>query len=104
LIANDTGITYETVRRILRKTTKYIAVAIENGDSVRMGFGTFHTRIRGPKPARDFKTGQAMILPPKYKLTFTPSNYLEGVVSKKNVTLGIDAAVELDGPEDDEEE
>jgi nucleoid DNA-binding protein len=105
LIANDTGITYETVRKIIRKTTKYIAVAIENNDSVHLGVGTFDTKLRREKPVHNFKTGERYMLPPAHKILFKPSNYLKGILKKKDSLEKLDSVlVSIDnGPSDEEE-
>jgi nucleoid DNA-binding protein len=84
LIANDTGITYETVRRIVRKITRYIGIALENDDTVTLGFGTFSARVRAGKPVRNFQTGEPYMLPPSHKLKFSPSNYLTSVLKRKD--------------------
>jgi len=84
LVSNDVGVKYEVVRRVLRKTTVYLAVALQNDDAFRIGMGTFSLKQRGPKPVRNFKTGETWMLPPAHKVVFTPSNYIKGILKKKD--------------------
>jgi nucleoid DNA-binding protein len=84
LVSNDVGVKYEVVRRVLRKTTVYLAIALKHNDAFRIGMGTFSLKQRGPKPVRNFKTGETWMLPPAYKVIFTPSNYIKGVLKQKD--------------------
>lgn len=87
LLCSDTGIKYEDVRRILRKMTRYIGVAIENNDPINLGFGTLDIKLRGAKEVQNFKTGERFMLPILYKLVYTPSSYIKRSLIKKNATI-----------------
>lgn len=86
LVSNDTGVKYGDVRRILRKVTKYVAVALEQGDDCRMGVGTFTVKQRKAKEVTNFQTRQRYMLPATHLIKFVPSNYLKGTLKKLNLS------------------
>lgn len=87
LISKDTGLRYDAVRKVLRKLTKYVCVALENGESLRIGIGTFQTKMRKPKEVHNFQTKQRMIMPPSYKLSYIPSSYVKRTMRKIDAEL-----------------
>lgn len=102
LVSYETGVKYESCRKVLRKITKYLAVALDNEDEFRIGMGTFYIKRRGPKPVQNFKTGGRYMLPETYKVTFTPSNYIKGVLKRKDSNLHsfVSEDIDEDGTED----
>ena len=87
LIAKDTNLRYDAVRKVLRKLTKYMCVALEQGEPLRIGVGTFQLKERGPKPVQDFRKGERYMMGPTNKLIFTPSSYVKSTVKKADITL-----------------
>jgi len=87
LISKDTNLRYDAVRKVLRKLTKYTCVALESGEGIRIGLGTFHLKKRGPKSVHNFQTGERFLMPPTNKLTFTPSTYVKRTIHRTDVEL-----------------
>lgn len=87
LISKDTGLRYDAVRKVLRKLTKYMCVALENGEPLRIGIGTFHLKERGPKPVHNFQTGERFTMPPTNKLVYTPSTYVKRTIRRIDMEL-----------------
>ena len=87
LISKDTNLRYDAVRKVLRKLTKYTCVALENGEGIRIGLGTFHLKERRPKTVHNFQTGERFLMPPTNKLTFTPSTYVKRTIHRTDVEL-----------------
>src|SRR5271168_3846520 len=77
LIANDTGLRYEAVRRVLRKMNRYFALAFQQGDSVHIGIGTFNVKKTGKRQAHNFKTGERFIIEEGLKVDYKPSLYVK---------------------------
>jgi nucleoid DNA-binding protein len=87
LISKDTGVSYDAVRKVLRKLTKYMCVALETKEPLRIGLGTFSLRERGPKPVQNFITGERYVAPPAHTLAYAPSAYVKATVKKLDFIL-----------------
>jgi nucleoid DNA-binding protein len=60
---------------------------MEQGDTIRLGVGSFHMKERGPKPVQDFKTNTRFIMGPTNKVIYTPSAYVKTTVKKADLKL-----------------
>ena len=87
LIAKDANLRYDVVRKVLRKLTLYTCVAIEQGEQIRFGLGTFQLRERPPKQVHNFKTNNRYIMGPTNQIVYFPSAYVKITVKKANVAL-----------------
>lgn len=57
--ANDESLTQSDVQKSLEAILECIAASLEKGDPVQLiGFGTFEVRHRGPRTARNPRTGE----------------------------------------------
>jgi len=95
LIAKDSNLRYDAVRKVLRKLTKYVCVAMDQGETIRFGLGSFHLKERGPKPVHDFKTNTRFIMGPTNKIIYSPSAYIRTTVKKADVKLQEEYEAEL---------
>ena len=87
LIANDSNLRYDAVRKVLRKLTKYVSVALDQGELVRFGLGSFHLKERPPKPVQDFKTNTRYMMGPSTQVIYSPSQYIRTSVKKADAKI-----------------
>lgn len=95
LISKDTNLRYDAVRKVLRKLTKYMCVAIEQDEPVRFGLGTFTLKKCPPKEVQNFLTGKRYLMGPINKIIFSPSAYVKTSIKKADVKLQEEYEAEL---------
>ncbi len=62
-VAKETGLTVVDSKLLFEELLKAIAETLESGDNIEIrGFGTFYTKIRKPRPARNIHTGEVVPL------------------------------------------
>ncbi len=82
-LSEEFGISTEQARNIVRTVLDGIVeAAIEHGRIEIRRFGTFKITHRAARVARNPRTNQQMILPPRYVLTFEPSEIVLEKVSQ----------------------
>ncbi len=60
--------------RVIKSLVKTIASSLEDEDMITLsGLGTFRTKARKSKPARNLQTGETVYLPAGKKISFKPS-------------------------------
>ena len=67
-------VSHSVANRVIKSLVKTIAGSLESGDRVTLsGLGTFKTKARKAKPARNLQTGESVYLPAGKKISFKPS-------------------------------
>jgi integration host factor subunit beta len=62
-VSKSTGLTQADTKIVIEELLGIIAEILEKGNSIEIrGFGTFYTKIRKPRPARNPKTGEVVPL------------------------------------------
>jgi DNA-binding protein HU-beta len=78
------GQTQGIVRSVLDAATAVTKKAISKGDSVMLfGLGKIHAVQRGEKQARNIRTGEAVIVPPRKAVLLQPSDSLIEAANSK---------------------
>lgn len=81
-VSKFTGLTQAETKIVVEELLESISVILESGKSIEIrGFGTFYTKIRKPRPARNPKTGEVVPLLKRIVPLFKYSNEL-----KKKIT------------------
>ncbi len=81
-VSKFTGLTQAETKIVIEELLESISVILESGKSIEIrGFGTFYTKIRKPRPARNPKTGEVVPLLKRIVPLFKYSNEL-----KKKIT------------------
>lgn len=76
------GVPKKTVREVLDAMCDVTASALAVGDSVMLaGVGKLTVNHRGPKAARNLKTGEKVIVPARNVVVLAPSDMLTRVVN-----------------------
>jgi integration host factor beta subunit len=87
-VANATGVTKLETEILVDGFFKTIADALANGDHIEVrGFGTFRTKKRAPRVARNPRTGQSVSLAEHFVPTFKPSKELRQIVDDRHKKL-----------------
>jgi nucleoid DNA-binding protein len=62
-ISRQTGLTQADTKIVVEELIETVAQILEGGKNIEIrGFGTFYTKIRKPRPARNPKTGDVVPL------------------------------------------
>ena len=62
-VANQTGLKQPDARIVVEELLEVLSQHLEKQERVEIrGFGTFHTKMRKPRPARNIKTGEVVPL------------------------------------------
>ncbi len=82
-IADKTGISQVKSEEILHTTLSIIMDEVNNNGEIKLnGFGSFKLKKRGPKKARNLKTGSVLVVPESLYPAFKPSKkFIESVNS-----------------------
>lgn len=67
-VAEQTGLNSYQVKEVLERTFDVIRDEVTGG-----GYGTFQTKQRKAKPARNINTGETLLVPARKVVVFTPS-------------------------------
>ncbi|SRR5579883_1817831 len=83
-IANATGVTKLETEILVDGFFKTITDALANGDHIEIrGFGTFKTKKRMPRMARNPRTGEAVALDEHFVPTFKASRELRQIIDDR---------------------
>ena len=71
------------VHRIINEAVGLIANALLNKDRVQIsGLGVFTVKQRGQKRARNPKTGQDIVIPPRYVASFSATKHIKETLKR----------------------
>jgi len=80
-IAEQVGLKQVDVKRVIQKTLDHIIEDLAKGETVELrNFGVFKVKTRKPRAGRNPKTGEAVPIPERKKVTFKP-----GMIMKKKI-------------------
>jgi nucleoid DNA-binding protein len=81
-VSKTTGLTQADTKIVVEELLETIAQNLETGKNIEIrGFGTFYTRVRKPRPARNPKTGEVIPLHRRVVPLFKYSNEFKGSIS-----------------------
>jgi integration host factor subunit beta len=81
-VSKFTGLTQADTKIVVEELLESVSTILESGKSIEIrGFGTFYTKTRKPRPARNPKTGEVVPLLKRMVPLFKYSNEL-----KKKIT------------------
>lgn len=91
-VAVTTGLTQIDTRIVVEEFLESITRILETGEDIEIrGFGTFCTKIRKPRPARNPKTGEVVPLPkrvvPLFKFSGEFKKTIESALSQKEAEV-----------------
>ncbi len=82
-IVHRSGLNREEVRGVLEHFLELVSEELEAGGRVELrGFGTFSTRRRAARPARNPRSGEAVWLEERLVAAFRPAARLKERISK----------------------
>ncbi|MDP4200947.1 MAG: HU family DNA-binding protein [Bacteroidota bacterium] len=83
-VATATGVTKLETEILVDGFFKTMADALANGDHIEIrGFGTFRTKKRSPRMARNPRTGETVALDEHFVPTFKPSRDLRQLIDDR---------------------
>lgn len=73
-VAEQTGLPGYQVKEVVERSLDVIRNEVKGGGTVTIrGFGTFQTKQRKAKPARNISTGERVLIPARKVVSFKPS-------------------------------
>ena len=82
-VAQSTGNTIKDTEEIVDEFINYVKNSlVQHEDVVIHGFGTFKTKLRDARTARNPQTGETIEVPAKYALTFKPTSTLKAEINE----------------------
>lgn len=83
-VAKKTGLTQADAKIVVEELIEAISRILESGQSIEIrGFGTFYTKVRKPRPARNPKTGEVIPLAERAVPLFKYSTALKRHISEE---------------------
>ena len=80
-VSNETNLTQQDVKKIVKKTLDIILESLERSDTVELrNFGVFKVKVRRGRIGRNPRTGQEVAVPEKKVVVFKP-----GLITKQRV-------------------
>lgn len=84
-VSQNARVSPSVANRVIKSLIKVIAGSLESGDRVTLsGLGTFKTKARKAKPARNIQTGESISLPAGKKISFKPSLSFKRVLKNRS--------------------
>jgi integration host factor subunit beta len=84
-VAKQTGLTQSDAKIVAEELIEALSRMLEEGQTIEIrGFGTFYTKVRKPRPARNPKTGQVIPLAKRSVPLFKYSSALKKRISEEN--------------------
>ena len=81
-VSKNTGLTQADTKIVVEEFLEAVSTILEENKTIEIrGFGTFYTKIRKPRPARNPKTGDVVPLPKRIVPLFKYSNELKKIIS-----------------------
>jgi nucleoid DNA-binding protein len=81
-IARNTQQSPLVVQKVLREFVKVLAEALKNGEVITIsGLGQFKAKLTKPKIGRNPKTGEAVPIPERKKISFRPTDWIRKYVN-----------------------
>lgn len=88
-IARSTGYIQSDIRTVVEEFFGSVAKALSTGDNIEIrGFGTFSIKSRKPRPARNPRTGEEVLLSERVVPTFKFSSDIKGKLNSSEL-LGV---------------
>ena len=82
-ISKFTGLTQADIKVVVEEFISTVSETLEENKTIELrGFGTFYTKVRKPRPARNPKTGEVVPLPRRIVPLFKYSNELKKKISQ----------------------
>ncbi|KAA0257307.1 integration host factor subunit alpha [Deferribacter autotrophicus] len=76
------GITKKDIANVVDMVFTTMREEILSGNSVKVsGFGNFEVKVRGRRVGRNPKTGDEVVIPPRYVVSFKPSHLFKEEVN-----------------------
>jgi nucleoid DNA-binding protein len=83
-VSKQTGLTQADAKIVAEELIETISRILETGKSIEIrGFGTFYTKVRKPRPARNPKTGEVIPLAQRAVPLFKYSSALKKRIAEK---------------------
>ena len=99
-VSKFTGLTQADTKVVVEEFLESISRILEDNKTIEIrGFGTFYTKVRKPRPARNPKTGEVVPLPRRMVPLFKYSSELKKKISnslsekQSSVTVGGEPAL-----------
>jgi nucleoid DNA-binding protein len=90
-IAQDLGLTQVQAKRVLQKVFDAILQTLVEEERVELrNFGIFQVKRRGPRKARNPKTGEEVFVPKRCVVTFKPGQVMQQRVAALGNTSAAD--------------
>jgi len=87
-IAYEIGLTQTQTKEIVQRTFDLIIQTLVESQDHRIelrNFGVFEVKLRRGRHARNPKTRQAVLVPPKLVVTFKPGKKMEELIARLNI-------------------
>ena len=82
-VSQSTDNTIKDTEEIVDEFINYVKNSlVQHEDVVIHGFGTFKTKLRDARTARNPQTGETIEVPAKYALTFKPTSTLKAEINE----------------------
>lgn len=81
-VAESTDLSKKAAAELLDAVLENILLALEQGDEVQLvGFGKFKTSVRAERQGRNPQTGEALVIPARTVVVFSPGKELRDAVA-----------------------
>lgn len=98
-IASETGLTQTQTKEIVQRTLDLIIQTLVESEEHRIelrNFGVFEVKLRRGRRARNPKTRQPVVVPPKLVVTFKPGKKMEEFINSMDIS---ELAISRERPE-----
>ena len=98
-ISEEIGLTQLKTKEIVQKTFDAIVDTLVTDGRIELrNFGVFEVKRRARRKARNPRTGEKVLVPEKFVVTFKPGKEMEKRVRELELRAASEAQAELDSP------
>ena len=87
MVHNEVGLNKREAKELIECFFEQIKTSLENGNDIKLsGFGNFMLRTKSPRPGRNPKTGEDVIISPRRVVTFRAGQKLKARVENNAIS------------------
>jgi integration host factor subunit alpha len=88
-LTNKFGLNKHDAKQLIDALFEELRLSLSKGEEIKLsGFGNFAVRMKKPRPGRNPKSGEEVVVTARQVVTFHPGQKLKADLAKENLLTG----------------